>query len=550
MNSEPRILIVGGVAGGATAAAKARRENEHAEIVVYERSAYVSYANCGLPYYVGGVITDRDKLLVQTPEGLRRRYRIEVHTQHEVVAIDRGAKEIVVRGPDGAESRDRYDRLILSQGAAPIVPPLPGVQLPHVFTLRTLEDMDAIHAFIADRKPLTAAVVGGGFIGLEMAEALLLRGLQVGVVEMLPQLLPPLDAEMAAMVEEHLRGQGVSVVTENALQAIDEGSVLLRDGTRMPAEMVLLSVGVRPETTLAREAGLEIGTTGGVLVNGRMQSSDPSIYVVGDEAEVTHLITGEKVRVPLAGPANRQGRVAGANAGGGHMHYRGTLGTSIVKVCDVVAGMTGINERTARQKGIAILTSHTHSPSHAGYYPGAQTMSIKLVVADGSGRLLGAQVVGREGVDKRVDVFATAIYGGLTVEDLEHLDLAYAPPFGSANDPVNVAAFVAAHVLRGEVRAIPPSELAKTERKLIDVREPREVEKAPVPGATNIPLGQLRGRLGELDPGQAYALTCQVGLRGYIASRILDQRGFDAANVSGGETSIRMARAKPANDTA
>jgi NADPH-dependent 2,4-dienoyl-CoA reductase/sulfur reductase-like enzyme/rhodanese-related sulfurtransferase len=539
----PRIVIVGGVAGGATAAAKARRENERAEIVIYERSAHVSYANCGLPYYVGGVIHDRKKLLVQSPEGLHSRYGIEVHTRHEVVHIDRAAKELVVLGPDGDELRDRYDRLILSQGAAPVVPPLAGVKLPHVFTLRTLEDMDAIDRFLTERKPATAAVVGGGFIGLEMAEALLHRGIAVSIVELLPQILPPLDPEMAAPVEAHLREQGVRVATGSGLHSVEEESVLLQDGTRLPAQMVLLSVGIRPETSLAREAGLAIGPTGGVAVNGRMQSSDPDIYVVGDEAEVTHLITGERVRMPLAGPANRQGRVAGANAAGGHLHYRGTLGTSIVRACEIVAGMTGISERTARQKGISAFSSYTHSPSHASYYPGATTLAMKLVVADGSGRLLGAQIVGRDGVDKRIDVLATAIAAGMTVEDLEHLDLAYAPPFGSANDAVNVAGFVAAHVLRGEVRAVAPAQLAESGRTLIDVREPHEVERLPVPGAVNIPLGRLRAQLGRLEARTPYAVVCQVGLRGYLATRILGQNGLDVVNVSGGATSLKQAEA-------
>jgi NADPH-dependent 2,4-dienoyl-CoA reductase/sulfur reductase-like enzyme/rhodanese-related sulfurtransferase len=536
-----RIVVVGGVAGGATAAAKARRENETAEIVIYERGPYVSFANCGLPYYIGGVITERSKLLVQTPEGLARRYRIDVRTRHEVLSIERKAKQITVRGPDGAVTTDRYDRLILSQGAAPIVPPLPGARSENVFTLRTLEDMDAIDAFLTERKPQSAAVVGGGFIGLEMAEALLARGLRVTIVEMLPQLLSPLDPEMAAMVESHLLEQGVRVVTGNGLAEVLESSVRLQDGSEVPAEMVLMSVGVRPETTLAREAGLAIGTTGGVRVNGRMQSSDPDIYVVGDEAEVPQRITGEKVRIPLAGPANRQGRVAGANAAGGHLVYRGALGTSIVKVCEIVAGSTGMNERTAREKGIGILSSFTTSPSHASYYPGATPMTIKLVASDGSGVLLGAQVVGRDGVDKRLDVLATAISAGMSVEDLEHLDLAYAPPFGSPNDPVNVAGFVASHLLRGETRAVTPAELQGSGRKLVDVREPSEIARQPVPGAVSIPLGELRGRLGEMDRDAQYAVTCQVGLRGYLACRVLGHHGFDAANVAGGVSCLEHA---------
>ena len=543
MPNTPRIVIVGGVAGGATAAAKARRQNEHAEIVIYERSSAVSYANCGLPYYVGGIIRDRRRLLVQSAEGLKARYGIDVNTRHEVLRIDRRSKRVTVRGPDGAEFEDRYDRLVLSQGAAPVVPPLLGVGLPHVFTLRTLDDMDAIDRFLTERKPASAAVIGGGFIGLEMAEALQRRGLAVSVVELLPQVLPPLDPEMAALVAEHLREQGVIVATGSGLHSIDKEEVRLQDGSVVSAQMVLLSVGIRPETSLARDAGLVIGPTGGVAVNGRMQSSDPDIYVVGDEAEVTHLITGERVRMPLAGPANRQGRVAGANAAGGHLHYRGTLGTSIVRACEIVAGVTGINERTARAKGISVFCSYTHSPSHASYYPGATTMAIKLVVADGSGRLLGAQVVGRDGVDKRIDVFACAITAGLGVEDLEHLDLAYAPPFGSANDPVNVAGFVASHLLRGDVRAVAPTQWEDASRTLIDVREPHEIERMPVPGAVNIPLARLRSAVGQLDPLASYATVCQVGLRGYLACRILGQRGLDVVNVSGGATSLRAAGA-------
>lgn len=545
MKDQLDIVIVGGVAGGATAAARARRVNEHANITIVERGGYVSYANCGLPYFISGDIKDRKKLLLQTPEGFYERYRIQVQTGTEAVGIDRQRKQLHVRNAKGAGVIP-YDVLILSQGAQPFVPALRGLPASNAFALRSVEDMDAIDAFIRNSSPKTAVVAGGGFIGLEMAEALHSRGIKVSVVEKLPQLMPPLDVEFADMVRQHLEANAISVHVGAGLLEVQQSAVLTDTGLTLDADLVILSMGVKPELTLAKDAGLEIGSTGGVTVNGRMQSSDPSIYAVGDMAEVVHSITGRKVRIPLAGPANRQGRVAGSNAAGERLTYHGAMGTSIVKVCDRTAGSTGLTEKAAREAGLETDSAYVHANHHAGYYPGARQLTMKLVFQKSTGRILGAQAFGEEGVDKRIDVIATAIAGHLNVEDLESLDLAYAPPYSSANDPVNTLGFVAMNHVRGFSQIVSPMKFREMLSQaapalIVDVRNADETAKGHVLGAHLIPLPQLRDRVNELPKRDRVFVYCQSGMRSHLASRILAGAGFpEIYNVSGGYRSITL----------
>jgi NADPH-dependent 2,4-dienoyl-CoA reductase/sulfur reductase-like enzyme/rhodanese-related sulfurtransferase len=542
MKAKCKILIVGGVAGGASAAARARRVDESAEITIFERGPYISFANCGLPYHIAGEIEDRSKLLVMTPEKMRTRSHVAVHVNHEVLSIDRPAKTICVRNNDGSEQDFSYDKLILSQGAKPIVPPISGADLPNVFTLRDVPDMDRILAFLDSRKPRTAAIIGGGFIGLEMAEAFHRRGIGVTVIEKLPQILPLLDHDMALHLENCVRGDKFAVMTGAEAKSFSAEGVELTNGPFVPAELILLSVGVRAEVELARRAGLEIGVTGGVKVNARMESSDPDIYAVGDAAETTHMLTGARTRIPLAGPANRQGRIAGANAAGGHFLYAGALGTSIVRVLHMTAGFTGLNSAQAAKAGFSFFTSVTIDPNHASYYPGSSPMRIKVIAEEGTGRVLGAQIVGEDGVDKRTDVLATAIAGKMTVFDLESLDLAYAPPFGSANDPVNTAGFVGDHIVRGDVATISPEDWKPNGEFLLDVRESAEVaEFGLLRNATHIPMGELRDRLGELPRDRKILIYCQKGQRGYLAACALLGRGFkDVVNLRGGFAQARL----------
>jgi NADPH-dependent 2,4-dienoyl-CoA reductase/sulfur reductase-like enzyme/rhodanese-related sulfurtransferase len=536
MKTALTIVIVGGVAGGASAAARARRVDESAEIHLFERGPYISFANCGLPYHVGGEIEDRSKLLIMTPEKMWVRSRVRVHVNQEVLSIDRASKTIQVRREDGSEESFPYDKLILSQGAKPIVPSIPGVDLPNVLTLRDVPDMDRILSFLDTRQPKTAAVIGGGFIGLEMAEAFHRRGIPVTVIEKLPHILPLFDHGMAVHLENSVRHDNFAILTDTEAKSFSADGVELADGAFIPAELILLSVGVRAEVELAKHAGLEIGVTGGVKVNARMESSDPDIYAVGDAAETTHMLTGARTRIPLAGPANRQGRIAGANAAGGHFLYPGALGTSIVRVLHMAAGFTGLNSSQAAKAGFSFFTSVTTDPNHAGYYPGSRPMMIKIIAEDGTGRLLGAQIVGEDGVDKRTDVLATAIAGKMTVFDLESLDLAYAPPFGSANDPVNTAGFVADHIARGDVATISPEDWKPNGEFLLDVRETNEVaESGLLNNAVNIPLGELRDRFGELPRDRKILVYCQKGQRGYLAACALQGSGFkDVMNLRGG----------------
>ena len=538
-----RVLIVGGVAGGASTAARLRRMDEEAEIILFERGQYISFANCGLPYYIGDVIQERRKLLVATPETMRTRFNIDVCTENEVTRIDRAAKKVTVKDlATGEEYMERYDKLVLSPGAAPIRPSLPGVDLPHVFVLRSIPDTDAIKAFVDGAHPKSAVVVGGGFIGVEMAENLHLRGLQITMIEMLPQVLTPIDYEMAALVHQHLRMKRVRLAVEDGLKAIEPADhgrlrVMLQSGASCEADTVILAIGVRPENELAKEAGLELGLKGAIVVNEAMQTSDPDIYAIGDAVQVTDWVSGKPTVIPLAGPANRQGRLVADHIVGREVRYKGTQGTAIVKVFDLTVACTGLNARQLDASGIAYRSTVTHSPSHAGYYPGSVSMTLKLLWAPEDGKLLGAQIVGVNGVDKRMDVLATALRAGMTVYDLEELELAYAPPYGSAKDPVNIAGFVAANVLRGDMKIVQWSEVEDARQRgdvILDVRTPREFALGCMEGAINIPVDELRSRLDELPKNRRILVYCAVGFRAYIACRILMQHGYDAYNITGG----------------
>jgi NADPH-dependent 2,4-dienoyl-CoA reductase/sulfur reductase-like enzyme/rhodanese-related sulfurtransferase len=531
-----RILVVGGVAGGASAAAKARRVNEHAEIHVFERGPYISFANCGLPYHISGEIKDRAELIVMTPERLKARSEIHAHTKHEVLAIDRSRKVLVVQGPEGEPREERYDKLILSQGARPFVPAIPGVELPHVFTLRDLPDMDRIIGALQKGEPKRAVVVGGGFIGLEMAEAFIHRGLHVTVVEKNAHILPLMDADMVHFLQGALPPEKLAFRFNATTTAFTPNAVQFADGTEIAADIVLVSAGVRAEVELAKAAGLELGPTGGVRTNGRMETSDPDIYAVGDAAETIHAVTGARARIALAGPANRQGRIAGANAAGAHLNYPGALGTSIVRLLNMTAGFTGLSSKQAATAGYSFFTSLTRDFSHAHYYPGAKPVLIKVIAEEGTGRLLGAQVLGENGVDKRLDVLATAITAKMSVFDLETIDLAYAPPFGSANDPVNTAGFVASHIARGDIASVGPENWRPKGELLLDVRDPEELLKwGKLEGAMHIPLHELRQRSGELPQDKKIVTYCQKGQRGYFAACTLQGLGFEEVfNLRGG----------------
>jgi NADPH-dependent 2,4-dienoyl-CoA reductase/sulfur reductase-like enzyme/rhodanese-related sulfurtransferase len=544
MKTPRRIVVVGGVAGGASAAAKARRVDELAEIDIFERGPFISFANCGLPYYIAGEIDDRAKLLIMTAEKFWEKYRIRAHVNHDVVAINRENKTITVKGSDGAMREVGYDKLILSQGAKPIVPPIPGVDLPHVFTLRDIPDMDRIVTYINDRKPRRAVIIGGGFIGLEMAEAFHRRGMRVTIVERTPHILPLLDDDMAVHVQNQTRRDEFVFKTNSEATRFNESSVEFRDGSKIEADLVLMSVGVKAEVELARAAGLQIGETGGVKTNARLETSDSSIYAVGDAAEITHRITGARARIALAGPANRQGRIAGANAAGAHMVYPGALGTSIVRVLNTTVGFTGMNSAQAAKAGFTFFTNLTRDFNHAHYYPGATPVLIKIIAEESTGRLLGAQIVGERGVDKRTDVLATAIAGRMTVFDLENLDLAYSPPFGSANDPVNVAGFVASHIVQGDSAGVAPENWKRNGELVVDVRDAEEVEQfGMIDKAVNIPLSELRDRVDELPREQEIVTYCQKGQRGYLAARILQGRGFEnVSNLRGGFLQWRLLR--------
>lgn len=545
-----KVVIVGGVAGGASAAARARRLDEKAEIVLLERGPNVSFANCGLPYYMGGEIADRDRLLVVKPELLVKRFRLDVRTQNNVLKIDREAKTVRVRNLEtGQEYDESYDKLILSPGAAPLKPPLPGVDLPAIFTLRTLEDVDRITKLVMQGLK-RAVVVGAGFIGLEVTENLIRRGVETTLIELQDQVLPPLDREMAVPITETLKAHGVRLrLGQSATGFEQEGDslvVTLQSGEKLSTQMVLLGIGVRPENQLALDAGLAVAQRGGIQVNEHMQTTDPDIYAVGDAVEVKGFVSGQPAQVPLGGPANRQGRIAADHIFGLNSRYRGTQGTAIVRVFDRVAGMTGESEKSLHRIGMPYLKVYVHPAHHAGYYPGARPMTLKLLFSPSDGKILGAQVVGEKGVDKRIDVLAMAIQAGFTVYDLEESELAYAPQFGSAKDPVNMAGFVAAGLLRGEhpQRHFEDLETLTSEGALVvDVRTPEEYEAGSVPGALNVPVDELRERLDELPTDRKLLLYCGVGLRGYVGTRLLRHLGRDATNLSGGYRTYRMVEA-------
>ena len=543
-----KIVIVGGVAGGASAAARSRRLSEDAHIVLFERGPNVSFANCGLPYYVGGEITDRCKLLVTTPARLKERYNLDVRTRSSVEAINRTAKTIRVRDlASGREYDEAYDKLILSPGAAPLRPPIPGIDLPGVFTLRNLHDVDGIKAHV-DKGIKNAVIVGAGFIGLELAENFVKRGVATTVVELQDQVLPPFDKEMTTPIGEVLAAKGVTVLLGQSADGFEETPegliVRLKSGPRLPAQLVILGVGVRPENKLAVDAGLEVGPRGGIRVNEFLQTNDPNIFAVGDAIEVKDFVSGDPTQVPLAGPANRQGRIAADNAFGRAVKYRGTQGTAIVGVFDRIAAMTGDSEKALRRAKRAYRKVYIHPAHHAGYYPGAQVMTLKLLFDPVSGLILGAQAVGGAGVDKRIDVLSVAIQASMTVYDLEEMELSYAPQFGSAKDPINMAGFVASGLLRGEhpqfdVEAIVSAHEGQRPF-LVDVRTVEEFAKGNIPGAVNIPLDEMRSRLGDFPRDREIAVYCQVGQRGYFATRILQQKGFKVANIGGGYSTFKL----------
>ena len=546
-----RVLIVGGVAGGASCAARLRRLDESAEIVLFDRGPHVSFANCGLPYFVGNVISEERKLLVASSEQFRQRFNITVRTRHEVMTIDRARRTIRVRDLDAAggavEREEPYDALVLAPGAAPIRPAMPGIDLPGIFGVRTIPDSLRIRAWIEEKRPAKALVVGGGFIGLEMAENLAHRGLAVTVLEKLTQVMPPLDAEMAYGVQEHLVAEGVTLALGDGLARFEsEGDGLVavtESGARIAAGLVILSIGVRPETDLARAASLPLGSRGGILVDDEMRTADPCIWAVGDAVEVRDVVTGQEIILPLAGPANRQGRLAAESICGRGRAFRGVQGTAVVGVFGLTVACTGASEKGLRRAGVTGFAKvYLHPGHHAGYFPGAKPIQLKLLFGVPDGRVLGAQAVGLEGVEKRIDVIAMAIQMGATVRDLAESELCYAPQFGGAKDPVNLAGMIASNHLDGGMPLAEWTRIASDDRLIVDVREPEEFAAGHIPGAVNLPLSELRVRYRELGRDRPVALCCGVGQRGYYATRFLLQHGYDAANLSGGYTTYRALR--------
>jgi NADPH-dependent 2,4-dienoyl-CoA reductase/sulfur reductase-like enzyme/rhodanese-related sulfurtransferase len=544
-----KVVIIGGVAGGASAATRLRRLDERAEIILVERGQFVSYANCGLPYYVGNVIKERERLLVQTAEGLSQRFNIDVRVKQEAVTINPQAKTVdIVDIENNRCYSETYDKLILSPGAEPIRPPIPGIESPKIFTLRTVPDTFAITEYIQHYKPRHAVVVGGGFIGLEMAENLAHRRLQVSVAEASSQVMAPLDPEMAATVHQYLKAKGISLYLGDGVKEFhhQEGtSVILQSGTKLPADLVLLAIGVRPESGLAKAAGLELGDGGAIKVNHHLQTSNPDIYALGDAIQVTDLVSNFPARIPLAGPANKQGRIAANHIAGLPDSYHSTQGTAIVKLFDLTVAATGNNEKQLKKANIPYMKSYTHSSSHSGYYPGSSPMIIKLLFSPTEGKLLGAQIVGYKGVDKRIDVLAASLRTGLTVFQLQELELAYAPPFSSAKDPANMAGFVASNIITGLNPVIHWDEIDQLdpqETLLLDTRTQLETQFGQIPRSLNIPLDDLRANLHQLPQDKEIIIYCEVGLRGYLAARILLQQGFKVRNLSGGYRLYRLGK--------
>ena len=536
-----KVIVVGGVAGGASAAARLRRLDEDAEIVLFERGKYISFANCGLPYYIGQIIKNRDDLLVQTPEKFKARFNIDVRVNSKVIKIDRKNKQVAVKDLSSQENyNEKYDKLILSPGAEPAKPPIKGIDSSRIFTLRSIPDADTINNFITEHKPKRAVVVGGGYIGLEMAENLRHRGLLVAIVEMLDQVMPTLDKEMASSLHEHLHEQSVALWLSDGVAGFRQSNskliVALKSGMELSCDMAVLAIGVKPEVRLAKQAGLEIGSTGGIKVDEHLRTSDSDIFAVGDAIEVEHFVLKKPVLIPLAGPANRQGRIVADNVAGRGTKYKGTQGTAILKVFDLTVAMTGATEKELQKAEMDYEKVYIHPANHVGYYPGAQQMHIKILFSRPDGRILGVQIVGKDGVDKRIDVFATAVRCGLTVFDLQDLELAYAPPYGSGKDPVNMAGFTAGNILDGTAD-IKHFEQLDNNNFLLDVRSPAEVARGNIKGALNIPVNQIRKKLNELPRDRTIDIYCAVGIRSYIASRILRQKDFDAKSLSGGYSS-------------
>ena len=537
-----KVVIVGGVAGGASAAARLRRLDESAEIIMFERGEYISFANCGLPYYIGGEITKKSALTLQTPQSFNARFNVDVRVNSEVTSIDPKAKTVTVRSKDRGEYTESYDKLILSPGAAPIRPPMEGADNARVFTLRNIPDTIKIREYVEEEFPASAVVVGGGYIGVEMAENLKNAGVAVTIVELADHVIAPLDYDMACDVHRYLKEKGVGLILKNGVQAIkEEGGKLkltLSDG-EIETDMVIMAVGVRPDTALAKDAGLELNKRGAIVVNEHMLTSDPDIYAVGDAVEVTDFVTGEKAYIPLAGPANKQGRIAADNICGIPTTYKNTLGSAVLKIFDMTVATTGVNERAAKAAGLDYDKVYTYSNSHASYYPGSTGMSIKTLYEKGTGKILGAQIVGFDGVDKRCDVLATAIRAGMTSKDLTELELCYAPPFGSAKDPVNFVGYVIENTLAGRVKNFFWDDVAKLPRDgsvtLLDVRTDLERENGQyIEGFIHIPVDELRARAGELDKSKPVYIHCRTGLRSYVACCMLAGMGFDCYNLSGG----------------
>ena len=537
-----KVVIVGGVAGGATAAARIRRLDEHAEIVVFEKSGYVSYANCGLPYYIGGEIEDKRELTLQTPESFYARFRVDMRVHHEVIAVDVKAKTVKVRNlASGEVFSESYDKLILSTGARPIKPNFEGIDNERIFTLRTVEDTLRIKQFTEDKRPESAVVVGGGFIGIEVAENLRRLGMDVTLVEAAPQVMAPFDGDMAALIHAEMVRNGVKLMLGTMVEGFTaEGGVTVRLKDREPqtADMAVLAIGVAPDTTLARDAGLELGIKGSIVVDDRMQTSAPEVYAVGDAVQIKNFVTGKEGLISLAGPANKQGRIAADNVCGRDSRYTGGQGSSVIKIFGLTAACTGINERTAKSLGLDCDKVVLSPMSHAGYYPGGSVMTMKVLFEKGTLRILGAQIIGRDGVDKRIDVIATAIRAGLKATELTELDLAYAPPYSSAKDPVNMAGYMIENVCDGVLKQWhiedADSIVSRKDVTLLDVRTPEEFKMGHIEGFLNIPVDELREGLSKLDKGKPVYVICQSGLRSYIASRILAGNGYEAYNFSGG----------------
>lgn len=544
MNGQAKnILVIGGVAAGATAAARARRLDADAAITIVEAGRYVSFANCGLPYFISRDIDKRSALILQTPEGFKARYKVDVLLETRALSIDRSAKTVRVR--DAAGERDLpYDELILALGGTPFMPPMEGSDLPQVFRLWTIPDMDAVHKYINEHAPKSAVVVGGGFIGLEAAEAFIARRLATTIVELSPQLMPPADPEFGRQIARSFERAGARALVGRSVKAVKDGLVLLDDGSEVPADLVLVSAGVKPNVELPKAAGLEIGPSGGLVVDERMRTADPHIWAAGDMVEIRNRVSGKPARVPLAGPANRQGRIAATNALGGDLRYAGAAGTSVFKAMDDTFAMTGLSEKAAKALGIDYGASVVHRYHHVSYYPGAEELSLKLVYDRTSSKLLGAQAFGKEGVDKRVDVAAAALAGGLTIDDLAELDLAYAPPYGAANDPVNMAAFAAQNDLSGYAPLVSAEEAFKAlgsgAATILDLRTNGDRRKLPVPGVVHIPLDELEWRMDEVPSGPLYLLS-RAGYESHIALRKLMQAGRnDSKNISGGALSLAL----------